>query len=137
MEKRFLCLDMGQKRIGIAISDPLGLTAQPKPFVSNNSFVTESLLAIIEKFNITDCYIGLPKDTRSGELTPKALEIKSFGEELKKKISIPIYYIDERFSTVAARGQLHASGINEKKQRLLIDSQAAAFILQGVLDSKI
>lgn len=137
MEKRFLCLDVGEKRIGVAISDPLGLTAQPKPFISNNSVVIESLLAIIKEFSITDCYIGLPKDTRSGKLTPKALEIKSFGEELKEKISIPIHYIDERFSTVAAREQLHAAGINEKKQRLLIDSQAAAFILQGILNSKV
>ena len=136
MDQRLLCLDMGEKRIGVAISDPLGITAQPKPFIPHNSSLIESIQSIIEEFEITDCYVGLPRDTRSGDLTPKAIEIQKIADDIRKKISIPIHFLDERFSTVAARNQLHEAGLNEKKQRLLIDSQAAAFMLQGILDKQ-
>ena len=131
---RLLAIDYGEKRIGIAISDGLGLTAQPKPFILNNDKTLESLKALIEEYEISTVYLGLPKDTRGGE-SKKSLEVRAFADVLKKQLAIPINFIDERFSTVAATKQLDEIGFNRKKQRHLIDSQAAAFMLQGVLDS--
>tara|TARA_A100001015_G_scaffold163672_1_gene181967 strand:+ start:2092 stop:2502 length:411 start_codon:yes stop_codon:yes gene_type:complete len=130
---RLLAIDYGEKRIGIAISDGLGLTAQPKPFIYNNETIVESLKQLISENDVVKIYIGLPKDTRGGE-SKKSIEVRSFAEKLKKELALPIEFVDERFSTVAATKQLDASGLNRKKQRHLIDSQAAAFILQGILD---
>ena len=132
---RLLAIDFGEKRIGIAISDGLGLTAQPKPFILNNDKTIDSLKSLISEYDISTVYLGLPKDTRGGE-SKKSLEVRAFADRLKSQLTIPLNFIDERFSTVAATRQLDESGLNRKKQRHLIDSQAAAFMLQGVLDSK-
>ncbi|RAP32140.1 Holliday junction resolvase RuvX [Candidatus Marinamargulisbacteria bacterium SCGC AG-414-C22] len=133
MNDRIACLDYGEKRIGVAVGDPLGVTAQPKPFILNNPQIVTNIQQLIEEFDIKTLYIGLPKDTRGGE-TKKSEEVRAFVEDLKEHISIPIAFVDERFSTVAATRQLDELGINRKKQRQKIDSQAAAFMLQGVLD---
>jgi putative holliday junction resolvase len=132
---RILALDYGQKRIGVAISDALGLTAQPKPFIENTDNAVQKINELIQDFEISKLYLGLPQHTRGGE-TKKSEEVRGFAEKLKLSITIEIEFIDERFSTVAATRQLDASGLNRKKQRLLIDSQAAAFLLQGILDKK-
>ena len=133
MNDRVACLDYGEKRIEVAVGDPLGLTAQPKPFILNNHQVMNSIQQLIEEFDIKTLYVGLPKDTRGGE-TKKSQEIRAFVAELKTHVIIPVAFLDERFSTVAATKQLDALGLNRKKQRQKIDSQAAAFMLQGVLD---
>ena len=135
MENRLLVIDYGEKRVGIAVSDPLGMTAQPKPFIANDPQLFENLKKLVEEFDIKQIYVGLPKDTRGGE-SKKSEEVRQFSFELEKKLSVKILFVDERFSTVAATKQFDALGIKRKKQRHLIDSQSAAFILQGILDSK-
>ena len=130
---RLLALDYGQKRIGVAISDALGMTAQPKPFIENTSDVINKISELIKDNEISKLYLGLPQHTKGGE-TKKSEEVRAFADKLRLVISIDIEFIDERFSTVAATRQLDAAGLNRKKQRSLIDSQAAAFLLQGILD---
>ena len=131
--ERLLALDIGMKRIGVAVSDPLGITAQPKPFIVNNNMVFKKIETLIDELDIKKILIGMPFDTSGGE-TNKTQEIRLFIETLKKSVHIDIEEIDERFSTVAATKQLDQQGINRKKQRHLIDSQAAAFFLQGYLN---
>tara|TARA_A100001015_G_scaffold256741_1_gene298959 strand:+ start:45 stop:455 length:411 start_codon:yes stop_codon:yes gene_type:complete len=134
MKERLMALDYGEKRIGVAISDPLGITAQPYPFISNDDNKSKEISKLIEMYDITTLYIGLPKDTRTGGLTKKAEEVQRFKDQLAKTVSIHIEFFDERRSTMAARDQLREVGIKAKKQKGIIDSQAAAFMLQGVLD---
>ena len=130
---RVLALDYGQKRIGVAVSDVLGMTAQPKPFIENTSDAINKISELIKDYDISKLYLGLPQHTKGGE-TKKSEEVRTFADKLRLVISIDIEFIDERFSTVAATRQLDAAGLNRKKQRSLIDSQAAAFLLQGILD---
>lgn len=130
---RLLALDYGEKRVGVAVSDPLGLTAQPKPYIENNHAIIDSIKQLIGTMNITKIFIGLPKDTRGGE-SKKSMEVREFKDLLESELKLEIQFVDERFSTVAATKQLDLLGINRKKQRQLIDSQAAAFMLQGILD---
>ena len=128
-----MALDYGEKRVGVAISDPLGITAQPKPFLLNNDALMDAIKQLINEFEITTLFIGLPKDTRGGE-TKKSLEVREFKKKVESCVSINVQFVDERYSTVAATKQLDEGGLNRKKQRQLIDSQAAAFMLQGKLD---
>ncbi len=133
MHNRICAIDYGQKRVGIAISDSLGITAQPKPFIENNNQLTTKIKVLISDYDIKKIIIGNPLDTSGGE-TKKSTEVKLFVSELKSQLDISIELVDERFSTVAATKQMDAIGINRKKQRKLIDSQAAAFFLQGYLE---
>ena len=123
------------KRIGVAVSD-FSITAQPKLFIVNNDMVFKKIETLIDELDIKKILIGMPFDTSGGE-TNKTQEIRLFIETLKKSIHIDIEEIDERFSTVAATKQLDQQGINRKKQRHLIDSQAAAFFYKDILNQVI
>ena len=131
--KRVMALDYGQKRIGVAVSDLLGLTAQPRDFIYNNDKLLDCLCQLIKDEDIDHIILGLPLNS-VGELGDKALEVKAFGGMLQETISCTLEYMDERFSTVAATRQLDTLGLSRKQQRKKVDSQAAAFILQGFLD---
>ena len=130
---RRLALDYGDVRIGVAISDPLGMIAQPQPFIKNTPECLDEILTLVTTLEVTEIIIGLPKHTKGGA-TKKSEEVDVFANTLKEKTSVPIKLIDERFSTQAARKQLTALGLNTKKQKSKIDSQSAAFVLQGYLD---
>ena len=130
-----LGIDYGSARIGVAIADPLGLTAQPYQLILNTPNAVRELVAIIEKETITECVIGLPKD-QFGNDSKIAAEIRTFVLALETACSVKITLVDERFSSQAARRQLHSMGIKTKNQKSHIDMQAAMFILQGVLDAR-
>ena len=133
MFERVLALDYGEKRVGVALSDALGLTAQPKPFLKNNDDLIKNITLMVNDNQATTIIVGLPLDT-SGSHSRKSLEVIAFVEKLSEQLTIEIKTIDERYSTYAATKQLDSAGINRKKQKSLIDSQAAAFFLQGYLD---
>ena len=130
--KKYLGLDFGEKRIGVAISDGLGLTAQPKPFIYNNEATITSIKKIIEEENICAIILGLPKD-REGKEGKKATEVRQFMKILES-LNLPIILQDERYSTVAVTKHLLTMDVKRKKRKQQVDSQAAAFILQGYLD---
>jgi len=130
--ERILAIDYGEKRIGIAVSDPLGLTAQPKPFLPNDKKLITNLLSLIEEYTIAQVLVGLPLHTK-GHDSPKSLEVRKWVEVFKQHCSLPIRFVDERFSTQAAHRQLQASEISMKNRKTFIDSQAAAFFLEGFL----
>ena len=133
MHKRLLGIDYGDVRIGVAISDPLGLTAQPVGTIQNSSSALDEIIGIIIEKKIAKCIVGLPKN-QHGEDSKKAESVRAFASKLQARHPIEIEFVDERFSTVAVTRQLHQMNMNTKKQRHIIDTQAAMFILQGVLD---
>lgn len=133
MHKRLLGIDYGDVRIGVAISDPLGLTAQPVGTIQNSSSALDEIIGIIIEKKIEKCIVGLPKN-QYGEDSKKAESVRVFASKLQDLHPIDVEFVDERFSTVAVTRQLHQMNMNTKKQRHIIDTQAAMFILQGVLD---
>ena len=134
--KRVLALDYGQKRVGLALSDPLGLTAQAQPYLLNDAQLVKNISKLILDFQVEKLLIGIPKDQYGAE-GKKAEEIKRFASRLEKYITISIEFIDERYSTIAAEKHLLAADVSRKKRKEKIDSLAAVFFLQGYLDKNI
>lgn len=134
---RILALDVGKKRIGLALSDALRITAQPYTTLDHAS--DESLLAalrqIIQAEQVELVLIGLPKrlDGSSGELAEDAKRLASL---IRVECSIKVKMWDERFSTHAAERALLEGDVSRKKRKQVIDQTAAAWILQGYLDSR-
>ena len=131
-------LDYGEKRIGVAVSDPLELTAQAVATIENtgDTNVIEDIKGIMGNYSgIEEIVIGLPKNLK-GEIGPSAQKVLDFVEILKKEFSVPITAWDERMTTVQAERMFQEAGIKGKKRRGLIDKTAAAFILQNYLDRK-
>ena len=134
MGKRTLALDVGDRRIGIAYSDPLGISLNPLPFIENNEKVFEKLSKLIEDYDVGTIVVGLPL-TLKGEEGEQAKKTKKFVENLKNFISedIKIEFIDERFTTALAEKHLKESSKRSKRKKKL-DSVSAMYILKTYLD---
>jgi putative Holliday junction resolvase len=134
---RALALDYGSRRIGLALSDPTGTLARPLPFLpaQADGKLAREIATLARKEEVFLILLGLPRHM-NGELGEAAEKVKAFAEVLRQATAIPIEFLDERLSTVQAGRQLHESGKNTRKQRGLIDSEAAAVLLQGYLDAK-
>ena len=134
---RILALDIGQKRIGLAISDELGMFAHPLETLifSGIEDLIESLKKIITSKNITELVIGIPY-TLKGTKSKKTEEVLQIKHELIENLSIPIHEIDERLTTKMAEKTLQNLGKRPSKNRHIIDQIAATQILQTYLDSK-
>lgn len=130
---RILAIDYGDKRVGIAWSDPLGMLAHPQQHLLNTKTLIDEIKALVECNNIQKIIVGVPKN-RKGEATQQTQKVMSFIEDLVEEINIPVETINEAYSTKAASKQLHEAGQSTRSQRTLIDSQSAAFFLQGYLD---
>ncbi len=133
--ERLLAIDYGDVRIGIAVSDPLGITAQPVGTIQNSSSAIDQIIEIINEKKVTKLIVGLPKN-QFGDDSKKAKSVRNFIDRLHEKINIDTEYVDERFSTVAVERHLIQADVSRKKRKSIIDTQAAMFILQGVLDRK-
>ena len=136
---RILGIDYGEKRIGVAISDPLGITAQGVAVFGKGSTYAEDIKEIkkiIKQYEgIDEIVVGLPK-TLKGEIGPSAQKVLEFVEALKKAFKIAILAWDERLTTAQAEKTLQTAGLNSKKRRSVIDKTAAAYILQSYMDCK-
>lgn len=135
---RWLAIDYGEKRIGIAISDPLKMFVTPFDTIINDSDenVINALLEIFKSQKIEKIILGLPLNL-AGEDTIKTGEIRDFYNKLTSKTSIPVELWDERYSTADAGNFLKQKGLNWKESRKHIDRIAAAIILKSYLDSQI
>ena len=133
MQNRLLGIDYGDVRIGIAIADPLGITAQPFGTIKNSKTAINDIIKIIEDKKITKLVVGLPKN-QYGNDSEKAREVRLFVSKLHAQYKIETEFVDERFSTIAAKRQLIEMNVQRKNRKRIIDTQAAMFILQGVLD---
>ncbi len=133
---RSLGLDIGEKRIGVAISDSEGILAIPLTVISRNSEeVSRAVTELVKKYQIEQIIVGLPR-TLKGEIGQEAEKVKDFIQQLSQKIKLPIETWDERLSTIAAERLLLEAGVKGKKRKERRDALAAAFILQGYLDAK-
>jgi putative holliday junction resolvase len=133
MQDRIIGLDIGEKRIGVAVSDPLGITAQGLPFIANTPEFFSELRHILESYECKTIVVGLPKD-RDGNDSKKATEVRDFATQISIHCNVAIEFWDERYSTVAVNRHLIAADISRKKRKTIVDSQAAMFILQGYMD---
>ncbi len=135
---RVLGLDVGDKRIGVAISDSLGLTAQGLPTISYNSApdAVKAIKELSQDRQVSEIVVGLPRSL-DGSLGRQAEKVLSFIDLLKNEImDIPVNTWDERFSTQGAERILIDHGMNAKKRKEHIDKLSAQWILQGYLEKK-
>ncbi|NLV17226.1 MAG: Holliday junction resolvase RuvX [Syntrophomonadaceae bacterium] len=134
---RILALDVGTKRIGMAVSDPLGLTAQGLGVLERRNLEADLKLLrrVIEEKGVTSLLLGLPRNM-NGTLGEKAREVQEFGDMLAREFGLAVEYQDERLSTKAVEGTLIAADVSRRKRRQVVDKLAAVFILQGYLDRK-
>lgn len=128
-------LDLGDKTIGVAVSDARLAFAHPRPVVVRKKFTqdAERLLAMLEVDSVAAVAIGLPVNMDGSE-GPRAQATRAFVRNIGRLTDLPFAYWDERLSTVAAERALLEMDVSRKKRQARIDSAAAAFILQGVLD---
>lgn len=128
-------LDLGTKTIGVAVSDRGLSLATPRPVIRRTKFTADAdaLLALLAKDNAGAVVLGLPLNMDGSE-GPRAQATRAFARNLARKTDLPIAFWDERLSTVAAERSLIEQDVSRAKRADRIDSAAAAFILQGVLD---
>lgn len=133
---RLMGLDIGTHKIGIAISDELGITSQGLKSldIKSKEATFKELFEIIENFKIGKVIIGLPKNM-NGTLGKQAEKVLKWIEEFKSRVSLPIETWDERLSTVEASKILLKADISRRKRKKVIDKLAATLILQGYMDS--
>ena len=133
---RLMGLDIGDRTIGVAVSDPLGWTAQGVTTIRRKSleYDLEQLEKLVKEYKAEAFVLGLPLNMNgtSGEAVEK---IKSMAEQLTEKFGLPIYYQDERLSTVSAHRALIEGDISRKGRKKVVDKLAAVFILQTYLDN--
>jgi len=134
---RILSLDVGDVRIGVAVSDPMGMLASPHSVIERTSLQKdcERVRQLVEQLTAEEIIVGLPLRTDNKEST-MARKVEEFAQTLRQVVSVPVRLVDERFSTQIANAALRAAGQSGKKRRENIDAAAAAVILQGYLDGK-
>ena len=131
-----LALDVGDRRIGLALSDPTGLLASPLGAVERGPSDVDELLRVAVNNDVTEIVVGLPL-TLAGESGQQAGKVRSFVHELRSKTDLAVTTVDERLSTVQAQRMLRESGSGRRgRDRGRIDAAAAAVILQAYLDSR-
>ncbi len=133
---RTLGLDLGKRRIGVAVSDPLGLVARPVETVQAVSLNVdvEKITAIAHEMEAELIVVGDPIHM-SGDAGIMSGRVRKFGDMLAHVSGLPVEYCDERLTTVEAQRILHDSGVPPKKVRKQIDAVAAAVILQSYLNT--
>lgn len=128
-------LDLGDKTIGLAVSDRSLAFAHPRPVIGRKKFTAdaETLLAALARDGVGAVVMGLPVNMDGSE-GPRAQASRAFVRNIARLTDLPFAFWDERLSTVAAERALLEMDVSRKKRETRIDSAAAAFILQGVLD---
>jgi putative holliday junction resolvase len=134
---RVMALDVGKVRIGVALSDPLGYTAQPLITVWRKSRGEDlrNLLRLIRKHEITRIVVGNPLHM-SGDVSPWAAKVQEFAEELRTRSGLPVELWDERLSSVAAHEILDDAGHDKRDRKHVIDQVAAVVILRDWMESR-
>jgi len=132
---RIMGLDVGEKRIGIAMSDPMGWTAQGHSVLQRSSNGDMAAINALCSDNEVECIVvGLPLNMNGSE-GPKAMEIRKFAGELALATGLPVELWDERLTTVTAEKVLIQADVSRRKRKQVIDKMAATFILQSYMDS--
>ena len=135
---RLLAIDVGSKRIGVAVSDELGLTAQPVLTLErrrNQRDDLRSLARLCRRFEVAAIVVGNPLKL-DGAISPQATKVQAFAAELAELSGLPIHMWDERLTTHEAHQLLYESGRQRQSHRHVVDQVAATMILQSFLDQQ-
>jgi len=134
---RLLGLDIGDRRIGLALSDPLQITAQPFGVLERTNLDTdlEELSRICVENNVLELVVGLPTN-QHGKIGPQAEKVMDFVGQLGDRTGLPVRTWDERYTTVAAERVLRDGSVPGRKRKGLRDRMAAQLILQGYMDAR-
>lgn len=132
---RLLGLDLGDKTIGLALSDSRATIASPLETIRRSKFQADAarLLALIDEHDVGGLILGLPLNMNGSE-GPRVQSTRAFAGNLAKRTPCPIVFWDERLTTVAAERVLLAADTSRARRKLLIDKLAATYMLQGALD---
>ncbi|MFO8074410.1 MAG: Holliday junction resolvase RuvX [Polyangia bacterium] len=137
---RIMGLDVGERRIGVALSDELGLTAQPCCVVEvdrrDPTAAVERIVELCAEHEVELVVIGLPLSLSGGDLGSSSRRARSLGERICGHGRLEIVYRDERFSTREAERVLIGAGVRRADRKKSVDKMAAALILQGYLDGE-
>ena len=131
--QRLLGLDVGTVRIGVAVSDELGIIATPIGFVPRGPADRAAFRALVDRYRIGGLVAGIPRGL-SGREGPQAQDVRGYADSLARELGLPLFYWDERLTTVIAERSLISGGRNRQQRKTEIDSAAAAVMLQGFLD---
>lgn len=134
---RIMGLDVGDRRIGVAVSDPLGLTAQPVLTLTrtNRRQDLKSLQRLIRKYHCAAIVVGNPL-YMSGDQSPQAAKAQAFANLLRDETGLPVHLWDERLTTTEAHRHLHAAGRPGTEHKAVVDQVAAVLILESYLAAK-
>jgi putative Holliday junction resolvase len=134
---RVLGIDLGSRRIGVAVSDGLGLTAQPRTTLARHGGMRDidAIAAAVKEADADRIVLGLPLDCE-GQEGPAAQRARVFGDKLHAALHLPVELIDESFSTVEAEAVLLAADVSRARRKQVVDKMAAAVILQRWLDAQ-
>ncbi len=134
---RVLGLDVGDRRIGVAVSDALGLTAQRVAVLERRGMSrdVEAVQALVEQYGACAVVVGLPLTMR-GERGVQAGKVTVFADALRRRIAVPVELLDERLTTVQGARALRETGASRRRRKAAIDQVAAQLILQDFLDRR-
>ncbi len=134
---RILALDVGDKRIGVAISDELGISAHSLMTINRSDIrkETREIIELITDYNVEEMIVGMPV-MMDGSMGIQGEKVSRFVDELKKEINIPIKFVDERLSTRLVERTLIDADISRGKRKKIIDKLSAVVILQDYMSSR-
>ncbi len=134
---RILALDLGMKRIGVAVSDELQFTVRPVCVITRASWkkILKQIVALLAEFDAAALVLGLPYNTDGSESEMSA-EARRLARNFSLSVSVPVFLQDERVTSYDATGYLRKTGVKEKDIRKQVDSQAAAMILSDFIEHK-
>ena len=134
---RVLGLDLGTRRIGVALSDALRMTAQPLTVLDCDTLESdlEAVRRLVEQHDVRRMVVGLPL-TLKGEYGPQTQRVRTFVSRLERMLAIPVALVDERFSTAQGERALLEMDVSRRKRKAIVDQVAAQLILQQYLDAQ-
>ncbi len=135
MARTVLAIDPGTRRMGLAVSDPLGVVALPLTVVSRSGDWIGELGKIIAEREIDEVIMGLPLRL-DGTEGPAAQQARALAEELEARLGVEVRLMDERLTTIAAQRALTEAGASIRQQRKVVDKAAATLLLQSYLDAQ-
>lgn len=135
VKKRILALDLGARRIGVAVSDPLGITAQGLPTIERRNGRTdmEILQGLVKQYEVGMILVGQPLNM-NGTAGTQAQKAEAFAGQLHRRLSIAVALWDERLTTAEAQRVLKSSGVSLEKRKQAVDRMSAVLLLQSYLD---